>query len=52
MAKEDIPILLSRDIALVTKCENAVNKGLKCIPVRNLCELKHVPRASALLVCE
>ena len=51
-AKEDIRPLRSRDIALVTKYENAVKKGLKCIPVRNLSELKHVARATALLICE
>ena len=51
-AKEDIPPLRRRDIALVTKYENAVKKGLKCIPVRNLSELKHVATATALLICE
>ena len=51
-AKGDIPTLHSRDITLVTKYVNEVNKVLKCIPVRNLPELKYVARASALLVCE
>ena len=47
--KGDIPTLRSRDINLVTKHVNEVNKVLKCIPVRNLSDLK---RAGALLVCE
>ena len=51
-AKGDIPTLRSRDINLVAKYVNEVNKVLKCIPVRNLSELKYVARASALLVCE
>ena len=50
--KGDIPSLRSRDITLVTKYVNEVNKLLKCIPVRNLSELKCAARASALLVCE
>ena len=36
----------------MTKYVNEVNEVLKCIPVRNLSEFKHVARASALLVCE
>ena len=51
-AKGDIPTLRSRDIALVTKHLNEVNEVLKCIPVRNLSELKYVARESTLLVCE
>ena len=51
-AKGDIPTLRSRDITLVTKYVNEVNKVLKCIPLRNLPELKYVARASALLVYE
>ena len=51
-AKGDIPTLRSRDINLVAKYVNEVNEVLKCIPVRNLSELKYVARASALLVCE
>ena len=39
-AKGDIPNLNSRDKTLVTKHVNEVNKVLKCIPVRNLSELK------------
>ena len=49
-AKGDIPTLRSRDITLVTKYVNEVNKVLKCIPLKNLPELKYVARASALLV--
>ena len=45
-AKGDIPTLL------VAKHVNEVNKVLKCIPVRNLSDLKYVARAGALLVCE
>ena len=37
-AKGGIPNLRSRDITLVTKYVNEVNKVLKCIPVRNLSE--------------
>ena len=48
MVKGDIPTLRSRDITLVTKYVNEVNKV--CIPIRNLSELKYVARASALLV--
>ena len=51
-ANIDIPTLRGRDITLVTKYVNEVNKVLKCIPVRKLAELKYVARASALLVCE
>ena len=53
--KGDNPTLRSRDITLVTKYINEVNEVhevLKCIPVRNLSELKYVARASALLICE
>ena len=42
----------SRDITLVTKHVNKVNKVLKNIPVKNLSELKHVARTRASLVCE
>ena len=49
-AKGDIPTLRSRDIILVTKYVNEVNKVIKCIPVRNFFELKYAVRASALLV--
>ena len=41
-----------RDITLLSKHVNEVNEMLKCIPVRNLSELKYVARASASLVCE
>ena len=51
-AKGDIPTLSSRDITLVTKYVNGVNKVLKCISVRNLSELKYAARASVFLVCE
>ena len=51
-AKGDIPTLRSRDINLANKYVNDVNEVLKCIPVRNLSELKYVARASASLVCE
>ena len=51
-AKGDIPTRRSRDTTLVTKYVNDVNEVLKCIPVRNLSELKYVVRASALLACE
>ena len=51
-AKGDIPTLRSKDIDLVTKHVNEVNEVLKCIPVRNLSDLKYVARAGALLVCE
>ena len=51
-AKGDIPTLRSRDIILVTKYVNEVKKVIKCIPVRNLFELKYAVRASALLVSE
>ena len=50
--KRDIPTLRSRDITLVTKYVNEVKEVLKCIPVRNVSELKYVARASALLACE
>ena len=50
-ANRDIPTLRRRDITLVTIYVNEVNEVLKCIPVRNLAELKYVARASALLVC-
>ena len=50
-AKGDIPTRRSRDTTLVTKYVNDVNEVLKCIPVRNLSELKYVVRASALLAC-
>ena len=50
--KGDIPLLPSRDINLVTKHVNEVNEVLKCIPVRNLSDLKYVARAGALLVYE
>ena len=36
----------------MTKYVNEVNKVLKCIPIRNLSELKYVAWASAFLVCE
>ena len=52
VAKGDIPNLRSRDIALVTKHVNEVNKVLKCISVKNLSEIKYIARASVLLVCE
>ena len=51
-AKGYIPNLRSRDITLVTKYVNDVEEVLKCIPVRNLSELKYAARASALFVCE
>ena len=51
-AKGDIPARRSRDTTLATKYVNDVNEVLKCIPVRNLSELKYVVRASALLACE
>ena len=50
-AKGDIPTLRSREMNLVNKYVDEVNEVLKCIPVRNLSELKYVARASALLVC-
>ena len=50
--KEDIPTLRRRDITLVIKYVNEVNKVLKRILVRNLSEVKYVARARALLVCE
>ena len=50
-AKGDIPARRSRDTTLATKYVNDVNEVLKCIPVRNLSELKYVVRASALLAC-
>ena len=50
-AKGDIPTLSSRDITLVTKYVNEVKEVLKCIPVKNLSELKYVATASSLLVC-
>ena len=50
-ANRDIPTLRRRDITLVTIYVNEVNEVLKCIPVRNLAELKYAARASALLVC-
>ena len=50
--KGDIKTLRSRDITLVTKYVHEVKEVLKCIPVRNLSELKYVARASALLVCK
>ena len=49
-AKGDIPILRPRDINLVIKHMNDVNEVLKCIPVKNLSDLKYVARAGALLV--
>ena len=52
VAKGYIPNLRSRDIALVTKHVNEVNKVLKCISVKNLSESKYIARASGLLVCE
>ena len=48
----DIPSLHSRDINLVTKYVNEVNKVLKCILVRNVSKLMHVGRTSDSLVCE
>ena len=51
-AKGDIPPLRSKDINLVTKHVNKVNKVLKCIPVRRLSDLKYVVRAGVLFVCE
>ena len=39
-AKGDIPTLRSKDIDLVTKHVNEVNEVLKCIPVKNLSDLK------------
>ena len=51
-AKGDIPTQRGRDINLVTKYMNEMNEVLKCIPIRNLSELKYVARASTLLVCE
>ena len=48
-AKGDIPTLRSRDNFADQTCE--VNEVLKCIPVKNLSDLKYVVRAGALLVC-
>ena len=42
-AKGDVPTLCCRGINLVTNM-NEVNKMLKCIPVRNLPDLKYVAR--------
>ena len=39
-AKGDIPTLCSRDINLVIKHVNELNKMAKCIPVKNLSDLK------------
>ena len=36
----------------MTKYVNEVSEVLKCIPVRNLSELKYVARVNALLICE
>ena len=47
-AKEDIPTLRSGDINLVTKHVHEVKEVLKCIPVRNLSDLKYVVKAGAL----
>ena len=44
-AKGDIPTLSSTDITLVTKYVNEVKEVLKCIPVKNLSELKYVATA-------
>ena len=51
-AKEDIPTLRSGDINLVTKHVHEVKEVLKCIPVRNLSDLKYVVKAGALQVYE
>ena len=51
-AKGDIPTLRTRDSNLVIEHVNDVNEVLKCIPVKNLSDLKYVARAGALLVCE
>ena len=51
-AKRDIQTLRSGDITLVTKYRNEVNEALKCIPVRNLSELRYAARASGLLAYE
>ena len=51
-AKGDNPTLRSRNITLVTKYLNEINKMLKCIPVRSFSELKYLARTTALLVCE
>ena len=51
-AKGDIPTLHSRDINFVIKYVNEVNEVLKCIPVKNLSDLKYVARADALFVCK
>ena len=50
-AKGDITTLRSRYITFVTKYVHEVKEVLKCIPVRNLSELRYVARVSALLVC-